>query len=94
MEIGEYVGITGDSKIAKVPFIRGIFAFADSLILGTRCLNHSASFYEEEDVQESAADKMLNKVFRDKAESILMVLTTVIAVVFWVGIFIVMPYFN
>ncbi len=94
VEIGEYTGILGGSALTKIPFIRGIFNFADSLRLGTRCLNHSAAFFaEEEEAEESAADKVLNKVFKDKAESILMALTTVVAVVFAVGIFMVLPYF-
>ncbi len=94
VEIGEYTGFLGGSKLTKLPFIRGVFSFADSLRLGTKCLNHSAAFYaEEEGTQESAADKMLNKVFKDKAESILMMLTTIVAVVFAVGIFMVLPYF-
>lgn len=93
VEVGEYAGFMGDHKIAKVPFIRGIFSFADSLRLGTRCLNHSARFYEEEETQETAADKVLNKVFKEKAESVLVALTTVVAVVLAVGIFMVLPYF-
>ncbi len=93
VEIGEYAGILGKSAVTKVPFIRGIFSFVDSLRLGTKCLNHSAAFFaEEETAEESAADKMLNKVFKDKAESILMALTMVVAVVFAVGIFMVLPY--
>lgn len=90
--VEEYPGIMGDNKIAKMPFIRGIFAFVDSLRLGTRCLNHSASFYEE-DVKETAADKVFNRVFKEKAESVLMALTAVVAVVFAVGLFMVLPYF-
>jgi len=94
VEIGEYTGILGGSALTKIPFIRGIFSFADSLRLGTRCLNHSAAFFaEEEEAEESAADKMLNRVFKDKAESVLMALTTIVAVAVAVGIFMVLPYF-
>lgn len=92
VEIGEYTGTLGESGITKVPFIRGIFSFIDSLRLGTRCLNHSASFYEEEET-ESAADKMLDRAFKGRAESVLMTLTTVVAVLFAVGLFMVLPYF-
>ena len=90
VEIGEYTGILGESGITKLPFIRGIFSFVDSLILGTKCLNHSAAFYEEE--EETAADKMVNKAFKGKAESVLMTLTMVIAVLAAVGLFMVLPY--
>lgn len=93
VEIGEYTGVLGESKITKIPFIRGIFSFVDSLKLGTKCLNHSSSFYEEEEVQETAADKMLNRIFKDKAESVLMMFTMIIAIVFAVGLFMVLPYF-
>lgn len=93
VEIGEYTGVLGEKKITKVPFIRGVFSFIDSLKLGTKCLNHSASFYEEEETAETAADKMLNRVFKDKAESVLMTITTVVAVIFAVGLFMVLPYF-
>lgn len=92
VETGEYAGILGEKKFTKLPFIRGIFSFADSLRLGTRCLNHSASFYEEEG-EENQADKVFNKVFKEKAESVLMALTTAVAVVFAVGLFMVLPYF-
>lgn len=92
VETGEYAGILGGNRITKVPFIRGVFSFADSLRLGTRCLNHSASFYEEE-TEETQADRVFRKVFKEKAESVLMALTTVIAVVFAVGLFMVLPYF-
>lgn len=93
VEIGEYAGILGNSKITKLPFIRGIFSFADSLRLGTRCLNHSASFYEEGGAEETKADRVLDGVFKDKAESVLMALTTIVAVLFAVGLFMVLPYF-
>lgn len=93
VEIGEYAGVLGGSKISEIPFIRGVFSFIDSLKLGMKCLNHSASFYEEEETAETAADKMLNRVFKDKAESVLMTLTMIIAVVFAVGLFMVLPYF-
>lgn len=93
VEIGEYTGVLGESKIKKIPFVRGVFSFVDSLILGTRCLNHSASFYEEEEAQETAADRMLNKAFKGRAESVLMTLTTIIAVIVAVGLFMVLPYF-
>lgn len=46
---GSYAGVLGGSGIKKIPFVRGIFNFIDSLVLGTRCLNYSASFYEEEE---------------------------------------------
>lgn len=93
VEIGEYRGVLKDSSVMKIPFIRGVFAFLDSLILGTRTLNHSATFFEEEDQVESGADKMFHKVFKDKAESVLVGITTAISIVLAVAIFMILPYF-
>jgi len=91
VEISEYSGILGDSKIMKTPFLRGIFAFVDSLVLGTKTLNHSASFYEEE-VTETKSEAFLQKVFKDKAENILVGITTVVSIVLAVAIFMILPY--
>ena len=93
VEVDVYHGIMHESKITKIPFLRGIFNFIDSLMLGTKTLNFSASFYEEEDAEETKTDKFLDKLFGGKAEKILMGATTVFAVVLAVAIFIVLPYF-
>ena len=49
VEVDNYQGVLSGNKIKEIPFIRGIFNFVDSLVLGMKCLNYSASFYEEED---------------------------------------------
>ena len=41
----EYKGITAKCKFFQVPFIRGIFSFIDSLILGIKTLTFSANFF-------------------------------------------------
>ena len=46
----------GDRKLFfRLPLIRGVVAFVDSLVLGMKTLTYSASFYEEEEVQEASA---------------------------------------
>ena len=93
VEVDVYRGVMHDSKITKIPFIRGIFNFIDSLLLGTKTLNYSASFYEDEDAEETKTDKFLDKLFGGNAEKILMGFTTVFSVVLALAIFIVLPYF-
>ena len=51
VELENYQGLLHGNKINNIPFVRGIFNFIDSLVLGMKCLNYSASFYEEEDVE-------------------------------------------
>ena len=93
VEVDVYRGVMHESKITKIPFLRGIFNFIDSLMLGTKTLNYSASFYEDEDAEETKTDKFLDKLFGGNAEKVLIGFTTVFSVVFAVAIFIVLPYF-
>ena len=93
VELENYQGVLHGSRIKEIPFIRGIFNFIDSLILGTKALNYSASFYEEEDEKESKLDRAVDKVTKGNADKVLTALTTVISVILAVGIFVVLPYF-
>ena len=43
-----YDGIVKWKKLTKIPFVRGIFSFVDSLVLGMKTLSYSASFFEED----------------------------------------------
>ena len=48
-----YEGISGKCGIlSKIPFIRGIFKFADSMVLGIRTLMYSAEFFEEDEEEQ------------------------------------------
>ncbi len=93
VEVETYQGLAHGSRIKEFPFIRGIFNFLDSLILGTKALNYSASFYEEEDGKETKFDKAMDKMSGGNGEKLLSGIVTVISVVLAVGIFIVLPYF-
>ena len=47
-----YVSMTEKVKFFSLPFVRGIFNFADSMILGMRSLTWSASFFEDDEEDE------------------------------------------
>lgn len=93
VEVDVYHGILHGSKLTKIPFIRGIFNFLDSMVLGMKTLNHSVSFYEDEEAKETTADKMFNKVFKDKAESVMLGIVTVFSILLAIAIFMILPYF-
>ena len=92
VEIENFQGVLHENKLKKLPFIRGIFNFVDSLWLGNKVLNYSASFYEEEE-EETKFDKAINKISGGNGEKILTTLATIVSVILAVGIFIVLPYF-
>ena len=88
VETREYAGVLHDHFITRIPFVRGIFNFIDSLSLGMRALNTSASYYEEDDTEGKEKSS-----FKKTMDKIVSVLTVVIAVALCIGLFIILPYF-
>ena len=87
----EYHSIVGKwKKLTTIPFIRGIFNFIDSMVLGIKTLTYSASFYEEEEEQEKLTEAEALK--KEKQEKWLMGGTVAFSVVAAVAIFMVLPY--
>lgn len=68
VEVDVFRGCLAGSKLTKIPFIRGVFNFIDSLRLGMKTLNYSASFYEDEEAGETKLDKALDKVSGGKGK--------------------------
>ncbi|HIV52757.1 MAG TPA: DUF1385 domain-containing protein [Candidatus Mediterraneibacter norwichensis] len=90
VDVKDYKSVIPWKTPLKIPFIRGIFSFVDSLVLGMRTLTYSASFFEDEEEEiltEAEAAK------REKQEKIFLNLTVVAAVVLAVAIFMVLPYY-
>ena len=92
VEVENFQGMLHGSKLLEFPFIRGVFNFINSLVLGTKALNYSASFYEE-DEEDTAVDKALDKISGGKGEKVLSAIVTVISIALALGIFVVLPYF-
>nr|WP_297703263.1 DUF1385 domain-containing protein [uncultured Butyrivibrio sp.] len=92
VEVDEYHGIAYGSKLLNIPFIRGIFVFIDSLVLGMKSLNYSSTFYEETKEKPTKLDEGIDNVSGGHEDTFLMVLTTVVSFLFAIGIFMVLPY--
>lgn len=91
VQVEEYKGVCGQFGITKVPFIRGVFAFIDSLVLGMRVTMHSASFYEEDETEKGEGRP--EKALGSKADDIMMGLTVAISVIIAVSLFMLLPFF-
>ena len=88
----QYVSMTEKVKFCSLPFVRGMFNFVDSMILGMRTLSFSAGFYEDDEDSEPGPFEMwLDKVFGEKVEKALMAVVMVFSVVMAIGIFMVLP---
>ncbi len=91
-----YKGLGEKYSFAKLPIIRGVVAFAESMSIGMKTLTYSASFYEEEEPEKpDKLEETINKVFKDKkkVESALMAATVCASVLMAVGIFMILPFF-
>ena len=88
-------------KCRKIPFVRGVIAFVDSLILGMNTLEYSASFLEEEEAASdkakaeaagSPAEKPAEKG-GEKKDSMMMAVSLILAIALCIGLFILLPMF-
>lgn len=92
VEVENFQGVLHGSKVLEFPFIRGVFQFINSLVLGTKSLNYSASFYEE-DEEGTLVDKALDKVSGGKGEKLISAGVTILSIALALGLFVVLPYF-
>ena len=92
VEVDEYHGVAYGSKLLNIPFVRGIFVFIDSLILGLKSLNYSSSFYEETNEKPTKLDEEIDKVSSGHEDTFLMVFTTLLSFIFAIALFMVLPY--
>lgn len=86
VKVEEYQSFIKNKKILSLPFIRGVFNFIDSMVLGMKTLTYSAEFFMDEEEEEQEKEPK-------KGDSILMGLTVAFSIVMAVGIFMVLPYF-
>ena len=87
-----YVSMTEKVKFFALPFVRGVFSFADSMILGMRSLTWSASFFEDdEDEEPGKLEKFLTDRFGEKLEAALMTAVMVFSILMAIVIFMVLP---
>lgn len=86
----EYKSIVKWEKLTKIPFVRGVFNFVDSLVLGMKTLTYSASFFEEETEIVLTEEEAVKQ---QKKDDLIMGITMVASVVIAMGLFMILPYF-
>ncbi|MDD4504176.1 MAG: DUF1385 domain-containing protein [Clostridiaceae bacterium] len=74
--------------ISKIPILRGIYGFVDSMVMGVKALMYSAEFIEE--VEEKGKEKKPSKLDEFMEKNIIWI-SVVISVLFSVGLFILLP---
>jgi len=91
--VEEYQSFTPSKWLLKIPFIRGVFNFIDSLILGIRTLNYSATYYEEPISRRKEKPRFFERLFGEFSDKILSGLAIITSLAFAIGLFVLLPYF-
>ena len=90
----EYHSVIKWKALTKIPFIRGVFNFIDSMVLGIKTLMFSAEFYEDEEEVKSEKELTEEEIAKkEKQEKWMMNATVAISVVIAAAVFMVLPYF-
>lgn len=97
----EYSGLTGSEAAKKVPIVRGVLSFIDSMILGISTLLYSSTFIEDEEEDSRKKKKEDKKADPEEpkqheisaGDKAFMSITTVISFVIAIAIFVILPYY-
>lgn len=97
VKVEDYKSIVKCKSLQKLPILRGVFNFIDSLVVGTKCLMYSATFFEDEEElnkreQLEGEEKEKELAKKEKADKALMTGTVILSIVLSVGLFMVLPY--
>lgn len=91
-----YPSLVSRFGLRRIPILRGVCAFVDSMILGMKTLMYSAEFFEEdgEESQEpSRFQAWLTKRFGEKLDKFVMGFVVFLSIALAVGLFMVLPFF-
>ena len=92
LEVRDYKSVLNIKNVERIPILRGISSFLDSLIIGVRCTMWSAQFFEDEE-EEKKEKTEEEKAKEEKTMKAMMTGSVIFAVVFAVAVFMLLPYF-
>ena len=92
-KVEECVSFAEKHPLFKLPILRGMVNFLESMVIGMQTLNYSASFYEDAEEQtEEKTEQFLEKILGEKAEKIIMGIVLVFSLAISIGLFMILPY--
>lgn len=98
VKTAESPGFVKGKKCLGLPFVRGVFNFVDSLVLGMKTLTYSAGFFDDEEEEEPEKEpSKLEKKIDDflgtkKGMDLLMGVTVAFSMVLAIAVFMILPY--
>lgn len=78
----------------KLPLLRGVATFIDSMVIGIKTLAYSAEFFEvEEESEPSKFEKYLEKKLGNKLEDYMIGFSIIVSIVLGIALFMITPLF-
>lgn len=89
--------LKNNSKIRKIPLVRGVHGIFSQMVNGIKALMHAASFFDEEEEDEQPKEKeskfeaFMERKFGEKAFDIAIYFSVILSLFFSIGLFILLP---
>ena len=97
IKVEPYKSVINCKPLLKIPIVRGVVSFIDSLVVGIKCLMYSATFFEEEEdpkkQEMSEEERKAQEEKEKKQEKAMMTGTLIFSIVIAVAVFMMLPYF-
>lgn len=99
VKVVDYVSIGSKSAFFRIPIVRGVVNFIESLVIGVKTLMYSASFYDEEEDSEGSdkenkpKKKELTPEQQKRSDDLVMYGTVAFSLVFAIALFMMLPAF-
>lgn len=90
LDVQKFTPYNKRNKFFSIPIIRGFVALIESLIIGIKTLNYSASFFQE-DEEKSKFDIWIEDKFGKHADNIIIVIVMCISFLLSIGLFVALP---
>lgn len=92
VKVSEYRAFGDRCPLFKLPIIRGVVNFIESLVIGVSTLTYSASFFDDEEPEKKDSDKKDTDKKKD-SDNLWVFLSVAVSVVFAVALFMMLPAF-
>lgn len=93
VNVVDYRSIGSRSAFFRIPIIRGVVNFIESMVIGVKTLMYSASFYDEEEDTHSSDKKQRTPEQQKRSDDIAMYGTVAFSLIFAIALFMMLPAF-
>lgn len=91
-KVEDCVSFAEKHPVFQLPILRGVVNFIESMVIGMKTLNYSASFFEDEEEDTGKLDEIAEKLMKGKGEKIVMMFVMILSLAISIGLFMVLPY--